>query len=127
MKKIILPLTVLGIVIFAACSHKATPGKTETTTNTPPPPKYVPVTFADNVQALIQAKCSPCHTPSKGGNKANFENYENSKKWAAQMIAKIELMPGSRGFMPMKGAKLPDDEIAVFKNWLKDGLLEKNP
>lgn len=128
MKKFILPLTVLSIVLFAACSQKATPAKTENPTTAatpPPPPKAAAVTYTANVQALIQSKCSPCHTPSKGGNKANFENFSIAQKYAADMVFRVELAPGTRGFMPMRGTKLADDEIAVFKNWVKDGLLEK--
>ena len=122
MKKFILPLTVLGILVFAACSQKATPAKTET----PPPPKYIATTYMADVQSLIQAKCAPCHLPSKGGNKASFENFTGAQKYGADMVARIELTPGTRGFMPFRAAaRLSDDEIAVFKKWVKDGLLEK--
>jgi PBP1b-binding outer membrane lipoprotein LpoB len=126
MKKFILPLTVVSIVLFAACSQKTTPAKTENpaTANTPPPPpKAAAVTYTANVQALIQSKCA--HTPSQGGNKANFENFASAQKYAADIVFRVELAPGTRGFMPMRGTKLADDEIAVFKNWVKGGLLEK--
>ena len=124
MKKIILPLIIAGIVVFAACSQKSTPTKTEDKTEAKS--NAIPhVTYTANVQTLIMAKCAPCHIPSRGGNKASFENYTGAQKYAADMVARIELTPGTRGFMPMRGAKLSDDEIAVFKNWVKDGMLEK--
>lgn len=122
MKKFILPLTVLGILVFAACSQKAAPAKTETPKETP---KAKGTTYMANVQSLVLAKCAPCHIPSKGGNKGDFENYSSAMKYAAEMVDRISLVQGSRGFMPMRGTKLSDDEIAVFKNWVKDGLLEK--
>jgi hypothetical protein len=74
---------------------------------------------------LIQAKCSPCHVPSKGGNKANFENYESAKKYGADILARVQLNPGERGFMPMRHEKLTADEIVIIKKWNEQGLLEK--
>ena len=127
MKKFILPFTVVGIVIFAACSQKTTPAKTETPTATPTAiPKPNATTYNGTVQALIQAKCAPCHVPSKGGNKANFDNYVSAQKFGADMIKRIELMPGTRGFMPFKSStQLSADDIAVFKKWVSDGSVEK--
>ena len=114
MKKIILPVIISSIVVFAACAPKSTP----TTT-------VAKITYDANVQQLIQAKCTPCHLPSKGGNKTNFENFANAQKYAVYMLGRVELVPGVRGFMPMKGERLSDAEINIFKDWIKDGLLEK--
>ena len=124
MKKFILPVTVLGIIIFAACSPKATPAKTETTTVTPRKPNAT--TYTGAVQSLIQAKCTPCHLPSKGGNKANFETYATAQKFGEAMVKRIEMEPGTRGFMPFRSpTKLSAEDIAVFKKWVSDGSLEK--
>ena len=71
-------------------------------------------------------KCSPCHLPSKGGFKTNFETYTSAAKYGAEMIVRIEHNPGERGFMPFKSPnKLTAEEIAVFKKWVSDGLVEK--
>ena len=40
------------------------------------------------------------------------------------MLVRIQRNPGERGFMPFKHEKLPEVEIAVFKKWVDDGLLE---
>jgi hypothetical protein len=114
MKKNLFVLTLAGITVFAACTKKASPGNTAKQT-----------TYATDIVPLIQAKCAPCHLPSKGGFKANFENYEGAKKYGAAMLARVLLNPTDRGFMPFKHDKLPAEEIAIIKNWVDQGMLEK--
>ena len=74
---------------------------------------------------LLKLKCSPCHLRSKGGKKTNFENYIAAKKYAAVMLKRVQLNPKQKDFMPSKNEKLKEEEIAVFKKWIEDGLLEK--
>lgn len=114
MKQLLTVLTVMAIIVFAACSPK--------TAATVAVPK---VTYTTDVLQLIQVKCSPCHLPSKGGFKQSFENFSDARKYASAMVSRIELEPAARGFMPFKNAKLSTEEINVFKNWVKDGILEK--
>ena len=116
MKKFFLALIILVAGVFVACSHQSNP------TTEPPKPKAT--TYVD-VQQVMQAKCTPCHLPSKGGRKADFENYAGAMKYGADMVTRVQLNPTDRGFMPFKNAKLSDDEINVFKKWVADGLLEK--
>ena len=113
MKQIISLLSLSVLILLAACYQKIIPAAV---------PK---VTYGSDVQQLIQLKCSPCHLPSKGGFKQSFENFANAQKFATAMVTRIELDPTARGFMPFKNAKLSADEINVFKNWVRDGLLEK--
>ena len=82
-------------------------------------------TFSDNVLPLLKLKCSPCHLRSKGGKKTNLENYNTAKKYAAVMLSRVQLNPKQKYFMPSKNDKLKEEEIAVFKKWIEDGLLEK--
>ena len=118
MKKHFLIVTLFAVLIFAACSKKTSPGKT-----VPEPPKN---NYTADVLPLIQMKCAPCHLPSKGGNKTSFENYLSAQKVATEMVLRIERNPAEKGFMPFRQpAKLSADEIAVFKKWVSDGLLEK--
>ena len=87
------------------------------------PPK---MTYETNLQTLIAGNCSPCHIPSKGGNKKPYDNYANVKTDIDEIIRRIELNPTDRGFMPFKKReKLSDSTIMVFKQWRTDGLLEK--
>ena len=114
MKKILFVLTLIIITVFVACTKKASPGKT-----------VVYTTYNTDIMPLVQAKCSPCHLPSKGGNKASFETYESAKKYGADMLTRVMKNPGERGFMPFKHDKLSEAEIAIIKNWVDQGLLEK--
>lgn len=123
MKKKLIIATAFFLVIFAACSKKANPSKSSDTAVAAPKPAAT--SYNSAVQALIQAKCSPCHLPSKGGFKASLEGYDATKKFIADIIARVEKNPTDRGFMPFKNPKLSEEEIGVFKKWLADGLMEK--
>ena len=116
MKKISFVLTAIIVTLFAACSQKNSASKK---------PKVITITYTTDVMPLIQAKCTPCHLPSKGGFKANFENYESAKKFGPDMLARVQLSPGERGFMPFKHEKLSAEEIVIIKKWNEQGLLEK--
>ncbi|HMJ46423.1 MAG TPA: hypothetical protein VK498_03795 [Ferruginibacter sp.] len=85
------------------------------------PPK---ITYTTNIQTLVTAHCSPCHIPDKGGNKKPLNTYASASSTIDDMIHRIELNPGERGFMPFKHPKLSDSTINVFKQWKADGLLE---
>ena len=82
-------------------------------------------TYTAHVAPVIADNCSPCHIPSKGGNKKAYDNYANVKADIDEIIRRIELNPTDRGFMPFKKTeKLPADAIAVFKKFKEDGALE---
>ncbi len=81
-------------------------------------------TFDTDMKTLVTTYCSPCHIPSKGGNKKPYDNYANVKEDIDQIVRRIELEPGSRGFMPFKRTKLNDSTITAFKKWKTDGMLE---
>lgn len=121
MKKLSL-LVVFGalVVVLSNCG----PSKKATAEETPPAPAKL--TFATNVMAVIQDKCAPCHVPAKGGNKKPYTIYANVKTDIDDILRRIQLNPGERGFMPMgrPQVKLSDSLINVFKQWKADGLLE---
>ncbi|MBN8864180.1 MAG: hypothetical protein J0H92_12475 [Sphingobacteriales bacterium] len=112
---ILLPLAAAGILL----SQCGTSGKAKGT--------KAPAlsTYESNVQTVIMANCSPCHIPAKGGNKKPYDNFANVKSDIDEILRRIQLTPGTRGFMPMRGQKLSDSTIAVFKKWKEDGLAEK--
>ena len=106
----------ISLLVFSNCN----PGKKVAGTVIPKS------TYAANLSNVIQENCTPCHIPSKGGFKKNYDNYDNVKTDIDEMIRRIGLLPGERGFMPFKKtAQLPDTTIAKFKKWRDDGLLEK--
>ncbi len=120
---------VMAIIIFAACTKKAHPSQTTTTTTvktktTVTTSKVLAATYAVNIQPIIEAKCTPCHIPAKGGNKADLSSYAGAKMRIDDMLVRIQLNPDDRGFMPFKHDKLSDAEIALFKKWQSDGLME---
>lgn len=82
-------------------------------------------TYSSAVASVISEKCSPCHIPSKGGNKKPYDNYANVKADIDEIIRRIELNPADKGFMPFKKSfNLAADTIAVFKKFKADGALE---
>ena len=82
-------------------------------------------TYAATLSPVIAEKCSPCHIPSKGGNKKAYDNYANVKADIDEIIRRIELNPTDKGFMPFKKPeKLAADTIAVFKSFKEAGMLE---
>ncbi len=113
MKKIILISLLSAGTIFQFCS---------TTKQAQVP--VAKVTYAGNVQPLIQNNCSPCHIPPKG-NKEALNTYESAKAHIDESITRIKRNPDEKGFMPFKHPKLSDSTINVFVKWKDDGLLEK--
>ncbi len=82
--------------------------------------------FEANLQSVVMTECAPCHIPAKGGNKKPYDNYANVKMDIDEIIRRIEMNPGERGFMPFrKTTKLSDSTIALFKQWRADGVIEK--
>jgi hypothetical protein len=95
---------------------------------TPASPSVTGATEAPKVAMVPKSTFEsgvPCHIPSKGGNKKPYDNFANVKADIDEIIRRIELNPTDRGFMPMRGQKLSDETIAVFKKWKADGLMEK--
>lgn len=82
-------------------------------------------TYEANMTSVLTTHCTPCHFPAKGGNKRPYDNYANVKSDIDEIIRRIELNPGDRGFMPFKHPRLSDSTIAVFKQWKADGMVEK--
>ena len=111
MKKIsVLALMTVTIIIFANC-HSAKKAAASM-------PKY---TYENNIQSLVMDNCSPCHIPSKGGNKKALDTYDGAKANIDDMIRRISLNPEDKGFMPFKHPKLSEGTINVFKQWKEQG------
>lgn len=117
MKKKLLTVTAMTaiIIIFANCNA----GK-KATAKAP-----AKITYEGNVQTVVATYCSPCHIPAKGGKKKDYTTAAAVKGDIDDIIRRIELNPGDRGFMPFKNPKLSDSTIAIFKQWKADGFLDK--
>jgi len=105
------------VILFSNC-HTAKKTMTSTTTTTPS------VTYAVNLKSLVETNCSPCHIPSKGGNKKALDTYDGLKGSIDDAIRRIELNPTDKGFMPFKHDKLSDSTIAIFTQWRDSGTPE---
>ncbi len=112
-----LSVIAVAALIFSNCN----PSKKATADAPKEAPKS---TYAVNVTTVIMNNCTPCHVPAKGGNKKPYDNFANVKSDIDEIIRRIELNPGDRGFMPFKHPKLNDSTITVFKQWKADGMLE---
>lgn len=115
MKYIFTAVVFASLIVFASCAKKTAAAAAA---------KPKATSYTADVLPLFQAKCSPCHLPSKGGNKTNFENHASASKFGAAMVSRVMLNPGERGFMPMRGQKLPENEIALLKKWVDGGMVE---
>ena len=113
MKKIIFFLVICAISFQFCTSTK------KVSANTP-----AGLTYVTNIQPTIVAYCSPCHIPPKGFKKA-LDTYDAAKTNIDDIISRIKLNPGERGFMPFKHDKLSDSIINVFVQWKSNGLVEK--
>lgn len=118
MKKLgILSILTLVVVLFVECSSskKATSSSTTTT----PASRF---TYAGNIEAIVATKCTPCHIPSKGGNKKAFDTHESVRANIDSIIYRISLNPGDKGYMPFKRPKLSQDTISIFSDWKAGGM-----
>jgi nitrate/TMAO reductase-like tetraheme cytochrome c subunit len=121
MKKILIMAGVVaGISMLSNC-HSAKKSAGKATAPTTVPSTAAAVTYHSNMESVIAANCSPCHFPSKGGNKTPFDTYDAAKSHLDSMIARIQLNPTDKGFMPFKRSKLSDSTINLFKQWRESG------
>ena len=121
MKKYLIVMSIIAIVVvFTNCN----PSKKTTSTPDTTTPVVAKLTYSNEVSTVIMNNCSPCHIPSKGGNKKAYDNYANTKADIDEIIRRITLNPTDKGFMPFKHPKLPDSTIAVFTRWKADGMLQ---
>lgn len=104
------------IVLFAYCSggKKAVAAK-------PAQPAVPSFTYTSHIKQIMEEKCSPCHIPGKG-NKLPLDNIDMVKNNIDDIIRRIELNPGERGYMPFKKPKLSDTTINIIKTWKTDGF-----
>jgi hypothetical protein len=116
MKKLTLSMVVVAALLFQFCNS--------TKKLSAPPPVVVKLTYEADIKPIIAVKCAPCHIPPQG-RKEPYITYAAVVKDVDNMIRRIKLTPGERGFMPQRNAKLSDSTIQVFEKWKADGLLEK--
>jgi hypothetical protein len=115
------------VVVFALCLAVAA-ARTRATANQ----ADAPVTFNEHVAPILFRHCSPCHRP---GEAAPFPltSFAAVRPRARRIAAVTE----SRTMPPWKPApsdyafrdarRLTDAQIAIFRRWVADGMLEGDP
>ena len=110
----------LTCIIFIALVLSYCSASKRATASTP-----AKLTYTNDVKSVIDANCTPCHIPAKGGNKKAYDNITNLRTDIDEIVRRIQLNPGDKGFMPFRKAhRLPDSTIHVFKQWKVDGMIE---
>lgn len=82
------------------------------------------ISYSADIQPMMAEKCTPCHFPDKGGKVQALNSHTLVKERIDDILRRIQLNPGERGYMPFKKPKLSDSLINVFKQWKADGLEE---
>jgi len=82
------------------------------------------IVYLTDVKPILTASCAPCHLAG-GANPNKWDEYSPTKAKIGSIIDRVKREPGSTGFMPRNGTKLPADKIAILEKWVADGLLEK--
>lgn len=114
MKKIFwIALAVSCVSFFSYCS-----GSKKATLPKEPVPTF---TYSGNIEKIITDKCGPCHIKGKG-NKMPLDSFDMVKNNIDDIIRRIELNPGERGYMPFKKPKLTDSTINIIKTWKAEGF-----
>ncbi len=116
MKRILVSASIVSLITFFAYCNSS---KKATAVAQPKAPTF---TWAANIKPLIVEKCSPCHIEGKG-NKLYLDNIDNVKSNIDDIIRRIEMHPGERGYMPFKRERLSDTTISMIKTWKAEGLL----
>lgn len=118
MKKFTVSLSVIAAILaFTYCSSSKKAAATAVV-----PAK---TTYMANTRQIFEANCAPCHFPDKGGNKKALNTYTSTTAQIDEVLRRVQLNPGDRGFMPARHPKLSDSAINVLKQWKADGLTEK--
>ena len=92
--------------------------------------------YDDDIKPLFARRCFACHSAGEMRSGLNLEAYAGIVKGGNSGDAVIAGRPGSSLLfkavsheegapqMPLGGAKLPDAEIALIREWIQQGLLE---
>lgn len=113
MKKIILlGVIAASLAIFTQCKSTKAAASTRK------------LNYVTDIQPIMSDKCAPCHIPDKGGRIEALNSYAAVKGHIDDIIRRIELNPGDRGYMPFKKPKLSDSTINIIKQWKADGMPE---
>ena len=92
------------------------------------------ITFVDHVLPIFRAKCNSCHDAGNAKGGLVLDTYGATMQGGASGAVVEESLDDSRLWllithaeqpvMPPQGGKLPDNELALIKQWFDGGVLE---
>lgn len=84
-----------------------------------------PVSYANNVKAIIDANCIMCHSPGGISEFRPLTNYAQVKAAVenTNLLDRIQRRSGEEGAMPQTG-RMPQDKINLILQWAQNGLPE---
>ena len=83
------------------------------------------VSYDTDVRPLMVRSCTPCHFPEEG-KKTMYDTYDATRRDIKDIIARMEMDPGEKGYMPFKSKRqaMSPEEIQVFKDWMAQGYAD---
>lgn len=95
------------------------------------------VTYDDQVQPILRARCGTCHNPNKKSGDLDISNYTNlmlgggsgeviERGSAADSYLYLLITHESEPFMPPKSDKIPEAEIKTIHDWIEAGAPENS-
>src|SRR3954465_13119181 len=78
-----------SLLLFVACSKKVT--STTSTASSGNDAAKAEAMYNSDVKALLENKCTPCHFPDKGGNKASLDSYASASKHIDEILERVQL------------------------------------
>ena len=90
------------------------------------PTKIVgPVTYNNNVKAIIDNNCINCHGNVPTNNAPfSLTTYADVKLNISNILNRIARANGASGLMPNGGPRLPQVTIDIVVKWQNDGLIQ---
>ena len=92
---------------------------------------YENISFANDVQPILERRCTKCHGgefPSEGLNMESYESLMAGSQNGQVLIAgdsgnSLIFQKISSGEMPKRGPHLTAEQIAPIKQWIDEGAL----
>lgn len=113
MKQIKTSVLTLLFLIIAGCTNDSDSDLLNT-------PDNELVTYTETIKSIMDQKCNNCHGATlTNGAPMSLHTYETVKDAVLNrgLIDRITRIEGQSGFMPLGGAKLPQNQIDQIIQW----------
>ena len=93
--------------------------------------------YKQDVLPIMKEHCWDCHAGKKAKGNLDLENLDEMRDYQvgkfniirpgnpeeSSFLEKMKLPEADRDFMPRKGSRLPDQQIAAIEKWIKEGAV----